>query len=259
MTNPRTLDQHGVLLISGSFVVLMLVAGAVAWQDIHTPTLDPVTLRAAGKPVTGDVTVLLDVTDALTPKQLAGVQEWLRDLDLSSLRANERVTIWALGAQSEGGMERIFSRYFPGRESDRILHNPALSAARCESLFTRPLLGAVVHVANGPHVERSPILESIRDISNEPEFSTQQRRRLIVISDLRQNVANLSFYRSVPRFSAFRKSRYFSRIRASLQGVAVDILYLPRGSWDVGRSNLPGFWNDYLNACGAASVTFQRL
>jgi hypothetical protein len=259
MTNAKTLDRHGILLIAASLVLLLLIAGVAAWQDIHTPALDPETLRAAGKAVTGNVTVLLDVTDPLTPKQLAAIGEWARDLDRSTLRPNERVMIWALGVHSEGGLGCIFSRYFPGRVSDPILHNPTLNAARCESLFTRPLVEAVARVASGRHVERSPILESIREISSEPEFDAQPRRCLVVISDLQQNVPSLSFYRRVPRFSAVRSSRYFSRVRANLSGVAVQVLYVPRGAWDVGRSDLREFWGDYLISCGASSVSFQRL
>ncbi len=261
MTNTSSLNRRGAALIGVSIAVLGLAAGLVAWRQLAAPILDPVTLRDAGRPVSGKVAVLLDVTDPLDASQLAAVTEWLRELELTSLRPNEQVTAWVLGTMESGGLSRVFSRYYPGRESDAVLHNPATSAARCESLFSGPLREAVTRAANGPHFLRSPILEAIREVASQPEFTEGRGpRKLIVASDLEQNTATLSFYRSVPSFAAFWNSACAAPLRVDLHGVPVDVLYLPRGTAATTLgSSLEHFWRQYLTACGAKSVRIRRM
>jgi hypothetical protein len=61
----------------------------------------------------------------------------------------------------------------------------------------------------------------------------------------------LSMYDGVPSFRAFRRTDYFSQVRADLSGVAVVIYYLSRSGAGVqGRRHL-GFWDAYFRFQGA--------
>ena len=260
MKETRTLDRQGVRQIAASVLALGLVGALVAWQQLRTPVLDPVTLRAAGQPVRGEVAILLDVTDPLTPSQVAAATEWLRQLELVELLPNEHLTVWALGTWESGGLERVFTRYYPGRESDPILHNPSGSAASCDSLFSRPLRAAVQRAATGRHYPRSPILEAIQEIARQPEFADARiPRHLVVVSDLLQHTPALSFYRRVPSFQAFHQTPQFAALRAELRGVAVDLLYLPRSEVGGAGARLIEFWREYVVACGSRSVRVRRV
>lgn len=260
MTDPRALDRQGARLLGGSVLILLLVASLVAWRQMNSPTLDPITLRAAGRPVSGEVLVLLDATDPLSTGQAGGVVEWLREFELTTLRPNERVTVWVLGTKEGGGLAQAFSRYYPGRDSDFLLHNPALSAARCESLFTGPLREVVVKTASGQHFSSSPILEAVHEIASEPEFAATGKRHLVVVSDLQENTPTLSFYRGVPDFAGFWRSSRGSELRADLHGAAVDILLVARQADGTSLgSRLKDFWKHYLIACGASRVRIRRV
>ncbi len=260
MTNTRSLDRQGAALIGVSIVALGLGAGLVAWRQLAAPVIDPVTLRAAGRPISGEVAVLLDVTDPLDASQLAAVTERLREFELTTLEPNEQVTVWVLGTRQSGGLQRVFCRCYPGRESDPILHNPAASAARCESLFSQPLREAVRRAGSGPHFPRSPILEAIREIASQPEFTEGRGpRELLIASDLAQNTPALSFYRDVPSFAGFLNSAGATPLRAGLRGVSADILYLPRGAAATLGSDLEHFWQLYLTTCGAEPVRIRRM
>lgn len=260
MTQTRSLDRQGVWLIAGSVLLLGLVAGLVAWRSIRTPRLDPVTMCEVGRPVSGEVVILLDVTDPLTRDQQDRLTGWLRGFELTKLRANECLCLWVLGTGEDGGLERRFSRCYPGRDSDPILHNPAMSTAACDSLFTRPLSAKLVAAAPIKSTRYSFLMEGVREIAEQPEMDAKTGpRRLVVISDLRQNTPGLSFYQGVPSFPAFQNSQSFSDVRADLQGVSVEVLYLSRGAWDACTPGLRDFWRAYLTECGAASVSLRRL
>ena len=260
MNEARSRDRLGLALIVGSLLFLGLVAAIVGWRSATSPQLDPVTLCAAGRPITGEVAILLDVTDLLTPDQYKSVVEWLRQYELAALQRNERVSLWVLGS-CNGGLERRFCRCYPGRERDPWLHNPTSIATGTDSLFTAPLRHAVVDAGQFNSSLRTPLLAAIREISEQPEMSDSlSRRHLVVISDLQENVAGLSFYDGVPAFADYRRSKHFERTRAALRGVTVDVLYLARGGKEIVLTpDLTLFWRQYFLACGASSVRARRL
>jgi hypothetical protein len=261
MNEARSRDQLGLSLILGSFLFLGLVFGLVSWRSASSPALDPLTLRASGRPVTGELAILLDVTDSFSPNEQSSVVEWLREYQLTNLQVNERVSLWALGSGEAGGLKRLFCRYYPGLEQDPWLHNPARIAARTDSLFTQPLQDAVLTATVGKPLPRSPILAALRVLSEQPELADASvRRHLIIISDLEENTKGLSFYRGVPVFGTFVKSTSFQRSQADLTGMTVDVLHIPRGNAAATMSpDLTEFWRRYLRECGASSVRIRRL
>jgi len=259
MNDTRAFDRQGILMIAGCVLALGLVGGLVLWVQARTPQLDPVTLQAVGKPVTGEVAVLLDVTDPLSPTALTAVTQWLHGLELG-LVPNERLTLWVLGTGADGVLQRAFARCYPGRVTDRLFHNPEASTAQCDSLFSRPLREAVISAAAAPHFPRSPILEAVREISSQPEFGEGRRRQIVLISDLFENTPALDFYHSVPSCRAFEHSPHGRDLRADLRGVTADVLYLPRGPGaDELDPRLVQFWRGYLGFCGAGPVRLRRI
>lgn len=260
MTAPHSLDRQGAWLIVGSLVFLGLAAALMGWRSSSAPP-DPITLCSGGRPIAGEIVILFDATDHPSASELASVVEWFRQFELSGLRQNERVTLWVLGTSAHGTLARRFCRCYPGRETDPVLHNPAMAAAACESLFARPLRDAIEAAGTATPSHRSPILEAIRELSVQPEFvGSSGRKRLIVVSDLEENVPGLSLYRGVPSFARFRSAPLFRQLKSNLHGVPVDVLYLPRGV--VGASLSPAitdFWREFFNECGVPSVSFRRL
>lgn len=259
MKRERTMDRQGLWLIAGSFAVLAGVAGLVAWREAQAPQLDPVTLCASGKPIAGEVMVLLDVTDSLSAAEAENLVGWLQSFERAELRANDRLSLWVLGPGR--GLERRFSRCYPGRESDPILHNPAMSAASCDSLFSRPLRSAVLAAVSSSPSPVSPILEAIRELSEQAGFADRTGgKRITLISDLRQNTRRVSLYRDPPGFEAFRSAGHYERVRADLNGADVTVLYVNAPGTDGGvGAKLREFWRAYFDDCGAHRVHFQQL
>ncbi len=254
------LDRRGFWLVASSLFFLVLVAGSAGWRASHTRPPDPVTLRVANQTEAGEVAILLDVTDPLSPAQEEEVGEWLHELEMTGLKPQQHVTLWVLGAAEAGGLQRRFARFYPGRESDPILHNPALSAAACESLFSEPLRRAIAAAAVAPPCSRSEILEAIRELSEQPEARTLLPKRLVVISDLEQNSGRVSFYSAVPDFHTFHRLSRFREVQADLRNVSVEVLYLARGTTTLSRgASLAEFWRAFFNACGARTIEIRRV
>jgi hypothetical protein len=149
-----------------------------------------------------------------------------------------------------------------GAELNRIYQNPELARKKWNRFADR-LSGDIEHQVSEPATSASPIFEAIqaaglRTFSN-PAYDGLPKR-LVVVSDLLQNVpGRLDMYRQVPDFRSFRKSPYFTRVRADLTGVAVTIYYLSRPEVRTqGRRHL-GFWDAYFRYQGAAAIAAEGV
>ena len=81
---------------------------------------------------------------------------------------------------------------------------------------------------------------------------------LIVVSDLLQNVPAYSHYRTNPNYEEFRGSPYGLSVLPSLEGVEVELVYLPNrtAATRQGSKHL-SFWRQYLSDAGASSVALS--
>ena len=252
-------DRTGIQLFSVCALVLVTGVVGASLVEYAAPKIDSASLRAIGQPTSGCVSIVLDVTDPLPPGQQQSLDEQVRGLEVEDLRPNELVTVWRLG-RGEDGPERLFARYYPGRRVNPIWGNPARVAARCDSLFWKPMLEQL-HALPAGSADHSPILESVREIAEQPEFADPTKpRRLLIVSDLFENTDILSFYKNVPAFEGFESSPAFGRARANLGGVVVEVLYLARpGESAATADQLREFWRSYFSACGAGPVRFEKL
>jgi hypothetical protein len=70
----------------------------------------------------------------------------------------------------------------------------------------------------------------------------------------------LNFYRVVPSFGCFERSPRLHAVQADLRGVAVQVLYVPRGpKADELDPRLLEFWRGYFHSCGVPDARFSRL
>ena len=101
----------------------------------------------------------------------------------------------------------------------------------------------------------------IRAVALDRNFDSTAGRRLVVVSDLLQNVPGYSHYQSPPDFEQWRGTPYAREfLDLSLLGVRVDILYLKR---EVTRSlqtrGHVTFWEEYFHAVGAVVDTLTPV
>jgi hypothetical protein len=260
MTKTRK-DRLGLVLILALIGCLGAVGGFAAHLHNAENAFDPITLCPNGRDPSAVTEVLLDLTDPLSADQSRALRVRLRHLAQIELRKHELLTIWGVGEFEDGSLRRLFSRCNPGRESNWLYQDPARVEARFDSLFGDSLSRLAKSLVLNGHSPSSPILESIQEISELPEFDDSRApRRIIVVSDMLQNTGRFSNYRAGSSYAALRKAPAFRALHADLRDTPIEIVYLPRRR-DAALQGPEhrGFWRQYLMGCGAQRVEFSRL
>ena len=243
----------------GLTVAVLAVAVALAFWP--RGEYDPTTLC----PTDGDyprTAVLIDATDALSASQVKTIREEVNALR-KRLTLHEWVGIFVL---DEGNLvlpQPEVALCNPGDEStaNPLFENPRQIRKRFEQEFRAPIEESVERLASLPSKSTSPILEMIRAVALDGNFDSTKDRRLIIVSDLLQNVPEYSHYRQDANFDRWRDMPYARDfLQLSLLDVDVDILYLKRP--DVRSLQTRGhvaFWEDYFDAVGAVVQTLKPV
>jgi hypothetical protein len=253
--------------IAGATAVAVILLGigivlSIKSQAVAVPT-GAATLCPTERPFSEVVVILLDVSDRFSEPQRLQIQNHLSRVRDSIPRFGliEVYTVDRLGRRVT---EPVFHLCNPGTGADlnRIYQNPELAKKKWNGFAGR--LGADIdRQISLPAMQTSPIFEAIQATAlrtfGRPEYDGLPKH-LVIVSDLLQNVpGGLSMYDGVPSFRSFKRTAYFSRVRADLHEVSVKLYYLIRA--DVaqqGRRHL-GFWDAYFRFQGARVASVDKV
>lgn len=259
MATRKKLDRLGVILISGSAAVVIALLGVrflIGGESIDKTDLCPI-----DRPYPHTV-LLVDKTDPFTPSQ----QRFLRNLTNKvkfDLERYEKLSIYVLDNENYLAPAPVFAMCNPGTGAgaNELYQNPQRVQQRFDEFFGDPLdavLEKLLEAAEAPH---SPIMEMLREVSFVDDFNTETpERRLIVVSDMLQNMPAYSHYQDSIDYDGFAASAYADEVAALLGGVTVTVVYL----WRPGTRNLQGlghirFWDRYFAEFGARLVEVERV
>lgn len=204
--------------------------------------------------------ILIDATDSLSEAQIKTVTEEIIDLR-GSLSPSEWVGVFVLDESDTVLPAAATALCNPGDKANPLYQNPEEIRRRYEQRFVMPMRQAVAALFNRPPQKNSPILEMIRAVALVSEFNSSQPRRLIIVSDMLQNVAAYSHYRDGTDFLRWQKSDYAADfLRLSLTGVEVSVWYVKRPEvrhlQTHGHAN---FWHQFFTAAGADLAVLRPL
>jgi len=236
-------------------VVLAFAAFLVAgvWQQRHQVAIDAQTLcpKAGPKALT---VILVDATDAMTPVQKASVQARL-DATIAKLQQYEAVDVDSI----EPGADLLHPEFRVCRppsadETSDWTGNKTLARQQFDDVFKPRLREVLEKAADRPGSDASPIMEAIQQVAvgafHKADVAAGKPlpKRLVIVSDMLENGAGGSHYKSVPDFATFAQSEAYRRLSAELEGVDVDILYLSRSD-AAGVQGEPHahFWRQYFS------------
>jgi hypothetical protein len=131
-------DRLGLLLIGMCASLILVAAGVGLLLERSQERLDPVTGCTIGAQPTAETVVLVDLTDPIPATQRDEVAEYFRELAMSGLRDNERLTIWTLSGSREGTLRRRFCRCRPVRTTNPLFGNEQMTAALSRRSRTCP-------------------------------------------------------------------------------------------------------------------------
>jgi hypothetical protein len=215
--------------------------------------------------ITELLVVLIDSSDELAPAQQIQVINELQRAQ-SRLPKFGRLDVYRTASAETELVSPVLTICNPGDGSDlsEITSNPDLAKRRWEREFDSKVRKVLRDGVGGAQSSISPIFETIQAAAvrtfDLPALDQVTERRLIIVSDLLQNVPGHSHYGGVPDFDAFRHSPYYDEVHAGLQNVKVQILYLsrPRVSASQGRRHVD-FWDRYFESLGATVEMVKRV
>jgi hypothetical protein len=253
--------SHGWLIGGIVLAIGALLAGGT-WLYVKSEQLrvaaDAETLCRADGAYPEVTVVLLDLSSALSDVQKLDVKN-----ELTRIRDNVprfgRIEIFAVDDRAPRVLEPLLMLCNPGRGDDmsEIYQNPQLARQRWERDFASTLTAEIEKLLDTPEAATSPIFEAIQAVAlrtfDDPKLDAVPSRRLVLVSDLMQNVpGSLSMYSSVPKFDDVARAPYWLDVKADLDGVDVTVLYLQRPSSQRLWQPQIEFWSRYFEAQGAS-------
>ncbi|MFC1895468.1 hypothetical protein ACFL0Q_02245 [Thermodesulfobacteriota bacterium] len=197
--------------------------------------------------------VIIDRTDPITPSQkrylLGFVEELKRSFSLF-----EKVAIYPIDSASRGAPLPLFERCNPGSPDDANVwfENPEQIREKFEIGFSEPFEHALEASIADATSETSPILDTIQAVmSNHSLDHRITRQRLVLVSDMLQNMPAYSHYQDGYSYRTFVSTVDASRSITNLLGVRITLVYLWRPSLspeDVDNHLL--FWEEYFRTNG---------
>jgi hypothetical protein len=244
-------NRRAYLILAASGVAVALIGIMLFFSQ--APAINPQTGCRAGA-LTPDqhTVVLIDQTDALTPRQIAYVKTLIL-AEYARLHHGGELTIRAIDADPESA-DREFSRCRVRRGSEvlGVTSNPDLIEADFKRIVGDALNSYLNALRSVPTAPRSPILEAVDSALDAPDFGANVKaRRLILVSDLAQNSERVSEYRG--QGSGLRLDWPSQNdLARDMQGLVVRIHYVRRPA--LGTIQTPeqrGFWLDWFRRNGA--------
>lgn len=200
------------------------------------------------------VVLLLDMSDSYTEPQRLQIRNNLSRIQ-QGLAPLGRIEVYAVDSVGERVTKPAIQLCNPGTDSEinQIYQNKNFARDRWMA-FSQRLEMELNRLMKTDESVSSPIFEAIQSTAlqtfNQAAYDGL-RKRLVVVSDLLQHVpGRLSQYQDQESFNVFKKSGYFSDIRADLSGIEVTIFYLVRPGTPQRPEHLI-FWEQYFSTQGA--------
>ena len=254
--------------VSIAAIVISLVVLVSYWNYQKRSSLielDQVTYCPIDGPYAKTV-LLIDLTDEISFIQEEKLKKYIKTLSDSSndgyLPQYDMLAVYLLSdGDSDSLPQPIVEVCNPGdgsglRELDGA---PILAKKTFVKMFSEPISAAIGGILPVGASKTSPIIEAIRGISVSTFDGTAEpghENRLVVISDMIQNSAELSFFKngqSVDR-------EQLKSLGADLAGVPIiDIKVLDRkNSKKLQGKQLVEFWSQYFRASGSSLNSAER-
>ena len=266
MASFSTRDKHGLMILGvAGMCILGLMLVPLFLKDGNGSAVDPDTLCPRSGNY-GHTVILVDKTDPFTPTQQHVLQQVIASIR-DHMAVADKLSIYILDDTNYVAPQPAFALCNPGsgRDANPIYQNPQKVERVFRERFGQPLERILKPLMAANERAASPIMEMIREISTIDDFGAHgdsgpnaPRRRLVIFSDMLQNMADYSHYRTRADFETFRTSQYYYGVHAPLSGVEVEIYYLvrPHTRQLQTRGHIL-FWEQYFRRAGAV-LNFVR-
>jgi len=246
----------GAMMVMVSLIIYVAYTSYLSDDEYKENTLCP----ANSEYLTGINVVLIDRTENISDVQRVVLENRFHDM-VEGSAPGEKFVIYEI--VQKDGLDIIpdIEICNPGHGALPVISN-ILDEKRYNELFEQKLNTVFKRDLQIKEQVNSPVMEIIQAVAgiNFSSLHGTLPMRLIIVSDLMQHSGLYSQYASRSEAGDFFHSRVFEQVAVPLDGVDVEVWYLPRFS---GPSAQPQghreFWNHYFTALNARSVIFSTV
>ena len=246
-------DRRGVVV--GGVAALFLV-GLFLWGQRGGRSLDsancPHDRRYAAQ-----VAILVDPSDSLTIVQGSSATPRIVEAIERDAPETAEIRVYTVGRVGRGDTTAVFRACKPAHPDgvSPLTGNPRIAERRYREDFLTPLQQTLAALLDVEGDTISPIMEGIQAtaVNAFQPRNAYIPRQLLIVSDMIQNSADLSFYTDPVDFGPLSRNPDYGTLRVDLSGVAVTVFLLARRG-DAGRiqaARLRVFWEEYFVDQGA--------
>ncbi len=229
-------------------IATLFVLSIVVWA-FRPAQLDPNTLCPVARPIAGHTVVIVDRTDRWTPAMNSALANIIEAAQHNT-QQYQKFSIVALDADQS--THPLFSACNPGQPS--LLSDLYRGRKYTQRDFEQKFVGAADRVADEvsqpAEASASPIVEYVHRWLGSDDFSASvPDRRLILVSDMRQNSPLFSIYRTGGQGLAPLVADQFG---PSERGVNFDVYFIAHGQdHNVSEEQVRSAWDRAFSLIGA--------
>jgi hypothetical protein len=230
-------------------VLFSVLALSVTVWLLRPANLDAATLCPTDKPLAGHTVVIVDRTDLWTPAMGSALTQLVENAQRDTDKY-EKFSIVSLDAQQS--VHPLFSVCNPGEPTflSDLYRGRRYTTRDFEDRFVGAAERIVEDVREPSEANTSPIVEYVHRWLGSDDFNANVRnRRLILVSDMRQNSALYSMYASAEDRLGEVVERQFG---PSAEGVAFDVYFVAHGrDHNVTEDEVRTAWDQAFDRIGA--------
>lgn len=230
-------------------VLFSVLALSLSVWLLRPATLDAATLCPTDRPLAGHTVVIVDRTDRWTQSMGAALTQLVENAQRDTAQY-EKFSIVAL--DSENSVHPLFSICNPGEPSfwSDLYRGRRYTTRDFEQRFVGAAERVIEDVREPSEARTSPIVEYVHRWLGSDDFSPAVRdRRLILVSDMRQNSPLFSIYTGAEDQLSDVVERQFG---PSAQGVAFDVYFVAHGQdHNVTEDEVRAAWDHAFGRIGA--------
>jgi hypothetical protein len=227
----------GTGIVLGSVALLSLLVWA-----FRPPTLDPETLCPIDRPVAGHTLVIVDRTDRWNPGVGSVLTELLEDARNGTQKL-EKFSIVSL--DSTQATRPLFSVCNPGKPTflTDLYRGRRYTERDFDQRFETAAEDVIQQVSQPGEAQKSPIVETVRRAMRRADFNASiPQRRLVLISDMRQNSDQMNIYSDHDRASAL-SALVQRELGEEAKDVAFDVYFVAHGhDYNVSEADVRDAW-----------------
>lgn len=235
-------------VMTAGVLVGLLALSVTVWL-FRPADLDAATLCPTSRPIAGHTVVIVDRTDRWSPGMSAALSQ-LTEAAQRDTRQYQKFSIVSLDA--EQSTHPLFSVCNPGAPTfwSDLYHGRRYTQRDFEQRFVGAADHAVEAISQPSEAPTSPIVEYVHRWLGSDDFNAETaERRLVLMSDMRQNSPLYSVYRSPPADLAPIVAQQFGELA---RGVTFDIYFIAHGrDRNVSEEEVRSAWDRALQRTGA--------